>query len=65
MDKETRIPKGFGKASLISDSDGLAISVLFTEITGIKSNTGKPRGIIQIVHGMCEHKERYIPFMEL
>ena len=64
MDKETRIPKGFGKASLISDSDGLAISVLFTEITGIKSNTGKPRGIIQIVHGMCEHKERYIPFME-
>ena len=23
-----------------------------------------PRGIVQLVHGMCEHKERYIPFME-
>ena len=22
------------------------------------------RAIIQLVHGMCEHKERYIPFME-
>ena len=25
---------------------------------------GEPRGIIQIVHGMCEHKERYFPLME-
>ena len=24
----------------------------------------EPRGIIQIVHGMCEHKERYFPLME-
>lgn len=23
-----------------------------------------PRGVVQLVHGMCEHKERYIPFME-
>lgn len=23
-----------------------------------------PKGAVQIVHGMCEHKERYIPFME-
>ena len=23
-----------------------------------------PVGIVQIVHGMAEHKERYIPFME-
>lgn len=23
-----------------------------------------PKGILQIAHGMCEHKERYIPFME-
>ena len=23
-----------------------------------------PRGIVQIVHGMCEHKERYFPLME-
>lgn len=24
----------------------------------------KPRAIVQLVHGMSEHKERYIPFME-
>ena len=23
-----------------------------------------PKGIVQLSHGMCEHKERYIPFME-
>ena len=23
-----------------------------------------PVGIVQILHGMCEHKERYLPFME-
>ena len=23
-----------------------------------------PRGIVQIVHGMCEHKERYFPLMD-
>ncbi|MBO7603929.1 MAG: lysophospholipase [Bacteroidales bacterium] len=23
-----------------------------------------PKGIVQIAHGMCEHKERYIPLME-
>ncbi|MBO4447681.1 MAG: lysophospholipase [Bacteroidales bacterium] len=23
-----------------------------------------PKGIVQIVHGMCEHKERYYPFMD-
>lgn len=23
-----------------------------------------PKAVIQLVHGMCEHKERYIPFME-
>lgn len=26
--------------------------------------TETPKGIVQIVHGMCEHKERYYPFME-
>ena len=25
---------------------------------------GNPKGIVQIVHGMCEHKERYYDFME-
>ena len=23
-----------------------------------------PKAVLQIAHGMCEHKERYIPFME-
>lgn len=25
---------------------------------------GAPKAIVQFVHGMCEHKERYYPFME-
>ena len=25
---------------------------------------GEIRGIVQLVHGMSEHKERYLPFME-
>ena len=25
--------------------------------------SGEPKGIVQISHGMAEHKERYIPFM--
>ena len=48
------------KTILESLSDGLEISVLTCrppDGTGI-------RGVIQLVHGMCEHKERYIPFME-
>lgn len=43
---------------LKSDCDGLPLSVMmFTPQTEIK-------GIVQISHGMSEHKERYIPFME-
>lgn len=26
--------------------------------------SGECNGILQIVHGMCEHKERYLPFMD-
>ena len=48
----------FRKRTLVSSADGLGISVL----------TCRPerdiRGIVQLVHGMCEHKERYIPFMK-
>ena len=29
-----------------------------------KGRERKPEGVVQLVHGMCEHKERYIPFME-
>lgn len=25
---------------------------------------GEPKAIVQLLHGMCEHKERYLPFME-
>ena len=46
------------KVTLTSPSDGLEISVL--TCTPQKG----ARGIVQLVHGMCEHEERYIPFME-
>ena len=23
-----------------------------------------PRAIVQVSHGMCEHKERYLPFLQ-
>ena len=46
--------------SLPSRQDGLQISCLATyPVEGIK-----PKGIVQFAHGMCEHKERYLPFME-
>lgn len=41
-----------------SSSDGLNLSIAYS----IPSE--KPKGIIQISHGMAEHKERYFPFME-
>jgi len=47
--------------SLVASSDNLSLSVLVIQ----NKNTGKePKGILQIIHGMCEYKERYIPFME-
>lgn len=42
-----------------SEADGLRISVL-----SICPDLPPYRGIIQIVHGMSEYKERYEPFME-
>lgn len=44
--------------NLSASSDELQLSVMLTEPEGQAS------GIVQLVHGMCEHKERYIPFME-
>ena len=44
---------------LVSTNDGLEISVLY-----LCPVSGVPKGIVQLVHGMCEHKERYVPFME-
>ena len=43
---------------LQSASDGLGISCLMV-IPDVK-----PRVVIQIAHGMCGCKERYLPFME-
>lgn len=48
----------FKKRALVSPADGLEISVL-------TCHPGEgAKGIVQLVHGMCEHKERYVPFME-
>ena len=43
---------------IISRKDGLALAVSYV------IPQGECRGIVQIVHGMCEHKERYYEFME-
>lgn len=43
---------------LKSPADGLGLSVLVREAEGL------PKCTVQIVHGMCEHKERYLPFMD-
>lgn len=44
--------------TITSPSDGLALAVAVCE------PAGTPSGIVQIAHGMCEHKERYYDFME-
>ena len=43
---------------LKASADGLDLSVALAE------PQGEARGVVQLVHGMCEHKERYFPFME-
>lgn len=43
---------------LKSPADGLELSVL------VREADGPARSTVQLVHGMCEHKERYIPFMD-
>lgn len=44
--------------TLPSSFDGLPLSV------AVARPEGTPKGIVQIVHGMIEHKERYFPLME-
>ena len=41
-----------------ASADGIQLGVAF-----IEPETA-PKGIVQLVHGMCEHKERYYRFME-
>ena len=47
------------KYTHISKADGLELSVLRIE----PDNPEEIKGIVQLVHGMNEYKERYIPFM--
>lgn len=42
-----------------SEVDNLQLAALLYE-----PEACAPKAIVQIVHGMCEHKERYIPFAE-
>ena len=46
---------------LLSKKDGLALAVLFKGPA--ENHVDRCRGIVQIVHGMSEYKERYRPFM--
>ncbi len=58
MDKDMHGGCTFRRDRMISPSDGLEIGILVcVPETGV-------RGVVQLVHGMCEHKERYVPFME-
>ena len=38
--------------------DGLPLSVALSEVA-------EPRAVVQIIHGMKEHKERYYEFMQV
>ena len=44
--------------AVISDYDGLPLRCIVYE------PETEPKGIVQLVHGMCEHKNRYLPFMQ-
>lgn len=45
---------------LTSNVDGLELSVLVTR----PEDAQNVRGVVQLVHGMAEYKERYLPLME-
>ncbi len=49
----------FRSLKSVSPVDGLEISIMYTA-----PGSGEPKGVVQLVHGMCEYKERYMPFME-
>src|SRR5574344_1903049 len=52
-----QLPTNFEEITLVSPSDSLELSVL------IAYPETEPIAVLQLVHGMCEHKERYIPLM--
>ena len=43
--------------TFLSAQDGLSLDALLL-------TPPHPKAVLQIAHGMCEHKERYVPFME-
>ena len=45
---------------LVSKVDGLSLSVLVTR----PEEGTEPKAVVQLVHGMAEYKERYLPLME-
>ena len=45
--------------TLPATSDALRLSVML-----VAPSDATPRGIVQLSHGMCEHKERYVGFMQ-
>lgn len=45
--------------SLHSEHDGLKLALMT-----VLPDNGAPKALIQLAHGMAEHKARYIPFME-
>lgn len=47
------------ESSFVSEADGLGISFMV-----MLPNEKPYHAVVQIVHGMSEHKERYLPFME-
>lgn len=47
------------ESTFLSEADGMKISVM-----AVLPDEKPYRGIVQLVHGMSEHKERYLPFME-
>lgn len=52
------LPENFHTSTVNSDFDDLTIDVLYSV------PFGEEKGILQVVHGMAEYKERYIPFMK-
>ena len=42
-----------------SEADGLPLSVCL-----VTPDSGEPRALVQLAHGMAEHKRRYLSFME-
>lgn len=52
--------EAFEETKLMSSSDSIPLSIIYVS----PAHGIRPKAVLQIVHGMCEHKERYIPFMK-